>query len=84
MRFKTRLIVNLKPTVKDCKVGTLCKILQRNDFERNPKISVGSYYELEVTAEEEFEALDKIKAICENVLTNPVIEEYTIISIEKV
>lgn len=83
MRFKARLIVNLKPSVKDAKAGALCKVLQRSGYEKLPAAKVGTFYELCVTAKDEFEAFEKIKLIADDVLSNPVIEEYTIISLEE-
>jgi len=47
-------------------------------MEGAPKVSVGKYFSVAVTGEDEADAKSKLKAICQEVLSNPILEKYEI------
>lgn len=84
MDFNTKILVTLKPEVKDSKAQVLEQIIKRKDYAQSPKCHVGQYFQLTIEALDEKEAQEKIDKIAHEILSNPVIEQYEILSIEAI
>lgn len=84
MDFNTKILVTLKPEVKDSKAQVLEQIIKRKDYAKSSKCHVGQYFQLTIEAKNETEAKEKIEKIAHEILSNPVIEQYEILSIEAI
>ena len=80
MKFKVKITVFQKKDVLDPKGETLSSLLKRLNFDKNPFCSVGKYFELELNAKNKEDLDKKLKTICLDVLSNPLIEDYEILS----
>ena len=78
MTFVAQVVVQLKPVVNDPQGLVVRDSLQRLGFGGVRAARVGKYIELEVDAESEATARDSVSAMCEQLLRNPVIEDYRI------
>lgn len=76
--FYTKIIVNIKPTIKDIKGLTLKQAISNLVTVKDLKCSVGSFYALNFTAEDETEARNIVEKIAQEILSNEVIETYEI------
>lgn len=83
-KFIAKVIVRLKPTVKDIKGLTLKHAVESFMSINNLNCHVGSVYFLEFDAETEAEALHTVEKISQELLSNEVIETYEIRSIEEI
>ncbi|MDX1976168.1 MAG: phosphoribosylformylglycinamidine synthase subunit PurS [Pseudanabaenaceae cyanobacterium bins.68] len=76
MKFAARVFVSLHPAVLDpagTAVGQAINQLQLSQVE---SVRLGKYLEISLEAEDQAAATAELKQICEQVLTNPVIEQY--------
>ena len=80
MKFKVKITVFQKKDVLDPKGETLSSLLKRLNFDKNPVCSDGKYIELELNAKNKEDLDKKLKTICLDVLSNPLIEDYEILS----
>ena len=80
MKFKVKITVFQKKDVLDPKGETLSSLLKRLNFDKNPVCSVGKYFELELNAKNKEDLDKKLKTICLDVLSNPLIDDYEILS----
>lgn len=78
MIYQAEIIVTLKPEVKDAKAQVLEQVIKRKSFALNPKCSAGKFYSLQIEAQNENEASESFKKIADEILANPVIEQYEI------
>lgn len=84
MRYKTSVIVTLKNGVRDPQGSAIDTILKRTKIQDDPNVGVGKYFTLEVEGEDETTARKKLEHICQEVLSNPILEKYNIERFEKV
>ena len=77
------MIVKLKNTVKDAKGEAVSAVLKRIGLEDAANTRLGKFFELEITAGDRDEADKKLENICKEVLVNPVVETYEILSFEE-
>lgn len=75
-KFKAKVKVSLKPTIKDIKAMTLEQAVSHLLPVKNLSCKVGSFYTLEFEADNKAEAEKIITVISEEILSNSVIEEY--------
>lgn len=75
--FKAAINVTLKKSVLDPQGQTVLQALGTMGFKDARNLRVGKYFELSVEAENRQKAEVLIKEMCDKVLINPVIEEYT-------
>ncbi|MBV8195159.1 MAG: phosphoribosylformylglycinamidine synthase subunit PurS, partial [Candidatus Dormibacteraeota bacterium] len=68
----------LKPVVNDPQGLVVRDSLRRLGFDGVHAARVGKYIELELHADSEDAARDSVAAMCEQLLRNPVIEDYRI------
>ena len=81
-RFFVKAIVTFKNEVKDNCASALNKMLKNLDIEENTDFSTGRFYTFFVSAADLSNASEKINYICKEILSNPVVEKYEILSIE--
>lgn len=75
-QWRVEVRVWLKPSVFDPQGNAVEHALTGLGYEGVDRVRIGKYMEMTVEAQNEAEANDKVKAICDNVLCNPVMETY--------
>lgn len=75
--YKAKIHVTLKKSVLDPQGKTVLHALDSMGFHEAKDLRVGKYFELAVEAANQAEAQRKVKEMCDKVLVNTVIEEYT-------
>jgi len=78
MKYFAEVIVTLKNGVRDPQGAAVDTVLRRTGMETESEVKVGKYFTLNVNAENEKDAKEKINRISEDVLSNPILESYTI------
>jgi len=81
--FYVRIYVYLKRTVADPQGKTVKQALHSLDFSEVEDIRIGKYIEIKIKTKDKAEAEKKIKDMCQKLLVNPIVEEYTF-AIEKI
>lgn len=81
-RFFAKVIVTLKNEVKDNRALVLDKMLKNLVIENSASFSTGRFYTFFVSAIGLSAAREKVEYICKEILSNPVVEKYEILSIE--
>ena len=77
---RVNVIVRLRNGVLDPQGKTIEHALQSLDFPEVGGVRVGKYIELDIQEPLEGEALEaRVKAMCDKLLANPVIEDYEIL-----
>jgi phosphoribosylformylglycinamidine synthase PurS subunit len=69
-----RIQVKLKPTVLDAQGAQVRQALQSLGFQNVRDVRMGRYIEVEIP--DEGDAEREVRAMCEQLLTNPIIETY--------
>lgn len=77
-----KIYINLKRDVSDPQGLTVKSALETLSFKGIQKVHVGKYFVIELDDMEKSEAEKLVKAMCEKLLANPVIEDYSF-TIEK-
>ncbi|GIT18961.1 MAG: phosphoribosylformylglycinamidine synthase subunit PurS [Dehalococcoidia bacterium] len=67
----------LKPTVNDPQGLTIARALGRLGFEQLMLCGRGKYFEVQIQRSDEATPEQDVKAMCEKLLSNPVIETFT-------
>ena len=75
--FKATINVTLRKSVLDPQGQTVLHALGTMGFKDAKNLRVGKFFELTVDAENRQKAETRIKEMCDKLLTNPVIEDYT-------
>ncbi len=75
--WKAEIQVTLKKSVLDPQGAAVEKALDVLGYKNVEKVRVGKYLELVLEAEKEDEAKSQVEEMCERLLTNPVIEDYS-------
>ena len=74
--YQARIYVTLRPSVLD-PAGTAVQAgLKQMGYENVEQVRIGKYVELTLTASSEASAHDQLNQICDQLLANPVIENY--------
>ena len=74
--FLARVYVSLKPTVNDPQGLTIADGLRSLGFSEVEGVRAGKYIEVRLTAASAEEARQRVDAMCDKLLANPVIEIY--------
>jgi phosphoribosylformylglycinamidine synthase subunit PurS len=74
---KAKIIVMPKKTVLDPQGVTVKHALESMNFSGIKEVRVGKFMEIEIEGGNKAELQKKIDAACHQLLSNPVIEEYT-------
>lgn len=83
-KFKAKVIVKMKPSVKDVKGETVKRAIQDYLPLENLSCNAGNVYYLTFDAQNEAEALHAVEKIAADILSNEVIEAYEIRYIEEI
>jgi phosphoribosylformylglycinamidine synthase subunit PurS len=76
--MKARVAIRLRPDVLDPQGKAIGQALGTLGFSGVDNVRQGKLIELDVEASDAATAKDKVKAMCERLLANPVIEDYEI------
>lgn len=75
-KFQSRIYVTLRPSVLDPAGAAVQSGLQQLGYEGVEQIRIGKYIELTLTATDETQARKQLDQMCDQLLANPVIENY--------
>ena len=75
--FKAAINVTLKKSVSDPQGQTVLHALESLGFKEAKDLRVGKYFELSLDAADKSKAEAQVRAMCDKLLINPVIEEYS-------
>lgn len=78
-----RIYVNLKRDVSDPQGNAVKGALESLAFKGVEKVHVGKYFVIELDDMRRDQAESLVKAMCEKLLTNPVIEDYSYVIEDK-
>ncbi len=76
--YHAKVYVTLRPSVLDPAGTAVRSGLSHMGYDNVSKVRIGKYIELELTAESEAVAHQQLDKICDQLLANPVIENYRI------
>lgn len=82
MKYRAEIKVILKDGIRDVQGSAVETVLKRIGFDKSPKVCVGKFFTIDVNVENENEAQKKFEKIANEVLSNPVLEQYEIIGIK--
>lgn len=77
MRFKATIHTSLKKSVLDPQGQTTLHALESMGFTEAKSLRIGKYFELALESETREKAEESIHVMCDKLLHNPVIEEYS-------
>ena len=77
MTYKATVNVTLKKSVLDPQGKTVLHALEAMGLNQATDVRVGKYFGLKLDAAGEKEAGDHVRTMCDRLLINPVIEDYT-------
>lgn len=77
-KFQAQIYVTLRPSVLDPAGTAVQSGLAHMGFTNVEQIRIGKYVELSLIAESESAARSQLDTICDQLLANPVIENYRI------
>ena len=83
MRFRVRLLVSLKEGLLDPQGKAVESALPALGWDNVSDVGVGKYLRFEVEAEGEEAARKQAEQMANRFLTNPVIEDHTILEVER-
>ena len=75
--YKALINVTLKKSVSDPQGQTVLHALESLGFKEAKDLRVGKFFELTLNAPDKGKAEAQVRAMCEKLLINPVIEEYS-------
>ncbi|MCM8775151.1 MAG: phosphoribosylformylglycinamidine synthase subunit PurS [Candidatus Omnitrophica bacterium] len=75
--YKAMINVTLKKSVLDPQGQTVLRALETLGFQDAKDLRVGKFFELTLEAQDADQAARQVRAMCEKLLINPVIEEYS-------
>jgi phosphoribosylformylglycinamidine synthase PurS subunit len=74
--YLARVFVTLKPTVNDPQGNTIADGLRSLGFSEVADVRAGKYLEVRLSAASAAAASERVAAMCDKLLANPVIESY--------
>ena len=75
--YLAKVFIQLKPTVSDPQGQTIHGGLRQLGFDSVESVRAGKYMEIRLDEDDEESAGRKLRDMCEKLLANPIIEEYT-------
>lgn len=75
-RFQAKIYVTLRPSVLDPAGTAVQSGLQHMGYDNVEQVRIGKYVEVQLTAADEAAAREQLDRICDELLANPVIENY--------
>lgn len=76
--YRAEVYVTLRPSVLDPAGTAVRSGLSHMGYDNVSKVRIGKYIELDLTAESKASAQQQLDKICDQLLANPVIENYRI------
>ena len=76
--MKISAIVTLKKDVLDPQGKVVCQTLKNMEYKNIVNVRQGKYFEIEVEETDKEKAKKMVEEICKKLLSNTIIEEYTI------
>lgn len=83
MEYKAEVKVTLKKGINDPQGLAVETVLKRIGLYSNTQIKTGKFFNLEFESENSDTAYKYLQKICEEILTNPCLEEYQIIEVKQ-
>ena len=77
MKYRGKVIVTLKPGVFDPQGVTIRSALHTLSYREVEEVKVGKYFEIILELENYSQAEKRIQEMCDQLLSNPVIESYS-------
>jgi phosphoribosylformylglycinamidine synthase len=74
--FLARIYITLKPSVNDPQGLTILGGLHQLGFDTVADVRAGKYMEIRLDQEDVDEAGDRVSEMCDQLLANPIIEEF--------
>ncbi|PSB10677.1 phosphoribosylformylglycinamidine synthase subunit PurS [filamentous cyanobacterium CCP1] len=74
--YQARIYVTLRPSVLDPAGTAVQSGLQHMGYDNVSQVRIGKYIELSLSAEDEESAQQQLDRMCDQLLANPVIENY--------
>ena len=74
--YQAQIYVTLRPSVLDPAGTAVCSGLHHMGFDTVDQVRIGKYIEVTLAAEDEDSASQQLDQMCNQLLTNPVIENY--------
>lgn len=78
MLYRGRIHVILKPGVLDPQGETVARSLHALGYQEVADVRIGKYLEVRLEASGPDEARDRLEQMCQQLLANPVIEDYRV------
>ncbi len=75
-KYQSRIYVTLRPSVLDPAGTAVESGLKQLGYEAVEGVRIGKYIELTLTATDEAKAREQLDRMCDQLLANPVIENY--------
>ncbi len=82
--FIYKIITKLKEEIKNPQGEVVENIVTRLSISQNLKVNTGKFYEIKITDIDKIEADKKIDKISKEILVNPLVETFEIVSVEEV
>lgn len=76
MKYFAKVYVSLKPTVNDPEGLTIRAALHTLGYDAVESVRAGKYFRIGIESTSEREAAEVVEGMCEQLLANPVIEQY--------
>ena len=74
--FQAKIYVTLRPSVLDPAGTAVRSGLEHMGYDNVDQVRIGKYVELSLSAENEAAAAEQLDRMCDQLLANPVIENY--------
>ena len=75
--FLVKVQIKLKSTVNDPEGQTILEALHRLDHKQIDSLRTGKYFEININTDDEKEVSKIVENVCNNIITNPIIETYS-------
>ena len=76
-KFNSRVYVTLRPSVLDTAGTAVMSGLQQLGYQGVEDVRIGKYIEVTLSAENQTDADNQLHQMCDQLLANPVIENYS-------
>ncbi|MGF1489391.1 MAG: phosphoribosylformylglycinamidine synthase subunit PurS [Prochloraceae cyanobacterium] len=76
-KYLSRIYITLRPSVLDPAGVAVRSGLEQLGYQEVEEVRIGKYIELTLSAENEANAKEKLDLMCDRLLANPVIENYS-------
>lgn len=76
-KYQSRIYITLRPSVLDPAGVAVQSGLEQLGYQEVKEVRIGKYIELTLSAKDEANAKEKLDRMCDRLLANPVIENYS-------